>query len=160
MSRYQTDPAYRARVNARSAAWFKAKCAADPEYHEMVKARRRAIMAANPEYREKRKAQTNTCNKIRRAAVPKEHVIEKYLVDAIAARGGFCPKFIDGGRRGAPDRLVILPGHPAYFVELKRPKMGQLQPWQRRYHEDLRACDQKVWVLSSIEMVDEFLLTL
>lgn len=90
----------------------------------------------------------------------KEHVVEKYLCDTIKERGGFCPKFNDVGQRGAPDRLVILPGQPVYFVELKRPHKGKLAPWQKRYHEQLRACGQKVWVLNSIEMVDDFLLTL
>jgi hypothetical protein len=90
----------------------------------------------------------------------KEITIEKYLVGQIEALGGFCPKFIDGGRRGAPDRLVIVPGNPVHFVELKRPALARLEPWQKRYHEQLRACGQKVWVLNSIEAVDDFLLTL
>lgn len=90
----------------------------------------------------------------------KEVAIEKYLIERIESLGGFCPKFIDASRRGAPDRLVILLGHPTYFVELKRPTLGRVAPWQKRYHERLRACGQKVWVLNSIEEVDDFLLTL
>jgi hypothetical protein len=90
----------------------------------------------------------------------KEITVEKYLVDKIEALGGFCPKFIDAGRRGAPDRLVILLGHPTFFVELKRPVVGRVAPWQKRYHERLKACGQKVWVLSCIEEVDDFLITL
>ena len=90
----------------------------------------------------------------------KEAVVEKYLCDAIEARGGFCPKFIDSIRRGAPDRLVIVPGNPVYFVELKRPQFGHVAPWQKRYHEQLRSCGQKVWVLRSVEEVDAFLLIL
>lgn len=96
----------------------------------------------------------------RRHGLPTERVVEKYLVDAINARGGFCPKFRDLSRVGAPDRLVITPGNPIHFVELKRPKRGCVAPHQTRYHERLRACGQKVWVLSSIEDVDKFLLTL
>jgi hypothetical protein len=95
-----------------------------------------------------------------KTAGARERVIEKYLVDRVMARGGFCPKFVDPGRRGAPDRLVIFSGHPTYFVELKRPTLGQLMPWQKQYHDKLRECGQKVWVLSTIEQVDEFIASL
>jgi hypothetical protein len=107
-------------------------------------------------YDAKRNAKTAVLAKL----TPKEYVIEKYLVDAIKERGGFCPKFNDVGRRGAPDRLVIVPNNPVHFVELKRPVGGYVAPWQKRYHEQLRVCGQKVWVLNSIEQVDDFLLTL
>lgn len=93
-------------------------------------------------------------------AAYKESTVEKRLLELAIERGGFCPKFIDANRRGAPDRLVILPGHVVYFVELKRPRLGFVSAPQRRYHEQLRACGQKVFVLSSLEEVDDFFLTL
>ena len=86
-----------------------------------------------------------------------EVTVEKHLRDEVKKRGGMCPKFTDTGRRGAPDRLVLLPGHPTYFVELKRPRIGHLAVHQKRYHADIRAAGQSVIVLDSIEAVDAFL---
>jgi len=142
------------------------------KHREERNAYQRAYSARNPgkyvayqkvyvnKHREIRAAYNKAYNLKIRGFTAKEVTIEKYLVEQIVARGGFCPKFIDASRRGAPDRIVILPGHPAYFVELKRPALGRLAPWQKRYHEQLQACGQKVWVLSSKEMVDDFLITL
>lgn len=90
----------------------------------------------------------------------REAKVEQHLVESVEARGGMCPKFVDPGRRGAPDRLVLLPNHPTYYVELKRPKFGTLEPHQVRYHDRIRAAGQLVYVLWSIEDVDEFLATL
>lgn len=117
----------------------------------------KAYRARNPE---KYKAYQKAYNLRIRGFTTKEITIEKYLVGKIDALGGFCPKFVDASQRGAPDRLVILPGHPTYYIELKRPQLGRLAPWQKRYHDKLRACGQKVWVLSSIKEVDDFLLVL
>jgi hypothetical protein len=86
-----------------------------------------------------------------------EAVAEEHLVNSVKLIGGMCPKFIDPGRRGAPDRMVMLPGHPVYFVEMKKEKVGKLSSWQSRYHDDLRALGHKVWVLWSKEDVDAFL---
>jgi hypothetical protein len=47
--------------------------------------------------------------------------VEKYLVEAVAAAGGLCLKFVSPGHAGVPDRLVILDG-VVRFVEVKRPK--------------------------------------
>ncbi len=48
-----------------------------------------------------------------------ESEIENYLVKQVEAAGGEVRKLQWIGRRGAPDRLVMLNG--AHFVELKRP---------------------------------------
>ncbi len=159
-ARYANDPAYRALCNERSRIRSAKKYATDPEYREKTIARNKAYSLkryyADPSWREAKLNQ----HRVRQSLTAREHVVERYLVDQINSRGGFCPKFIDAGRRGAPDRLVILPKHPVYFVELKRPKIGRLAPWQKRYHEQLRECGQHVWVLKSIEEVDGFLATL
>ena len=106
--------------------------------------------AANPErVRANRKAYFKT-------KIP-EAKIEAYLVECIEKCNGLCIKFIDPGQRGAPDRLVVLPNRPTYFVELKRPKLGRVGPHQVRYHERLRALGQRVWVLWSKEDVDAFI---
>lgn len=114
--------------------------------------RYRQIYANDPAYRAKVKA----AHKMRRVATAPEIVAEHYLRERTEALGGMCPKFVDPSRRGAPDRMVILPGYPIHFVEMKRYKLGVVRPWQERYHADLRRCGHKVWVLRSKEDVDAF----
>jgi hypothetical protein len=94
---------------------------------------------------------------MRRQGVCKEIVVEKRLVEAVERLGGFCPKFKDLSRRGAPDRIVMLLGHPVYFVELKRPRRGVVAVHQANYHAEIRRCGQHVFVLNSTEEVDEFM---
>jgi hypothetical protein len=115
--------------------------------------RNRKYKAANPEkfleYKEKRVT--------RRKLVPRESVIENHLRDRVLALGGLCIKFVDPGQRGAPDRLVVLPGMPTLYVELKRPHLGVLDDAQKRYHARLRERGQRVWVLWSDSDVDDFI---
>src|SRR5580700_2645874 len=94
---------------------------------------------------------------MRRTKTPREIEIENYLRDRIESCAGLCMKFIDPGQRGAPDRLVVLPGQPTFYVELKRPKQGKLSAHQERYHQRLRERGQGVWVLWSKEDVDAFI---
>ena len=130
---------------------------ADPD----VKARRleanrkryREVYAKDPAYR----AAMTARHQKRKAEIAPEIVAERYLRERVEALGGMCPKFVDPSRRGAPDRMVILPGKPIFFVEMKRYKIGKVRPWQDRYHADLRACGHKVWVLWSKEDVDAFI---
>lgn len=92
----------------------------------------------------------------KKQANPLEATVEKFLMLNVEAAGGMCIKFKDPARRGAPDRLVLMPGRPALFVELKRPKNGRLGAHQVRYHRDLRAIGQRVWVVWSKEEVYGF----
>lgn len=59
-----------------------------------------------------------------------ETEIERKLVAGVKAHGGMCLK--QTGIAGIPDRLVLLPGGQAAFVELKAPgeKPRKLQ-WMR-----------------------------
>jgi len=100
------------------------------------------------EYNEKRAT--------RRKLTPRESVIEDHLRSRVLTLDGLCLKFIDPGQRGAPDRLVVLPGLPTFYVELKRPQ-GVLDDAQKRYHARLRDRGQRVWVLWSKEDVDAFI---
>ena len=129
------DAAMRGRQNAHSRAYTLKKRKTDPSWVEKSNARNRAYRAAS---------------------IP-EAAVELHLCELVAAAGGMAPKFKDPGRHGAPDRLVILPGHPTYYVELKRPRGGKLASWQARYHEDLRACGQRVWVLNTKTAVNVFM---
>ena len=107
-----------------------------------------------PEGRER----LNRYMRIWNAGGVREEVIERYLVDSIKSRGGMCMKFISPGRHGAPDRIVCLPGKSAVFVEVKRPRCGKLGKHQERYHNDLRAVGQLVFVLWTKQDVDALLL--
>jgi hypothetical protein len=120
---------------------------------EANRQRYRQVYSKDPAYREKASAYKR---KWKEKLAP-EAKAEAHLVESVKLVGGMCPKFIDPGRRGAPDRMVMLPGRPVYFVEMKREKVGKLSPWQERYHADLRALGHRVWVLWSKEDVDEFL---
>lgn len=84
----------------------------------------------------------------------RESRVEKHLVDRVKALGGEVRKVGWIGRRGAPDRLVLMPGPGKNFwVELKAP--GQVaEPHQWREHERMRLCGEIVLVLDSVEAVD------
>ena len=58
-----------------------------------------------------------------------EKTIERKLVQAVHLMGGLALKFVSPGFDGVPDRVVLLPGEKAAFVELKAPgkKMRPLQ---------------------------------
>lgn len=85
----------------------------------------------------------------------RESKIEKHLAKRVEELGGECRKLRWIGRRGAPDRLVMLPGLTC-FVELKAP--GEVpEPHQEREHKRMRAMGQRVEVIDSIEGVEELL---
>lgn len=93
-----------------------------------------------------------------------ERDIEKHLVKRVVQLGGEVRKVKWIGRRGAPDRLVMLPpGIVVYpgpefgytiWVELKAP--GKVaEPHQQREHIRMRRMGQRVVVIDSIEGVEE-----
>lgn len=94
----------------------------------------------------------------------RERDIEAHLVKRVKALGGEVRKVQWIGRRGAPDRLVMLPdsphryvhAHGAVWVELKAPG-EKPEPHQVREHERMRAIGQRVVVIDSIEGVEELL---
>lgn len=100
----------------------------------------------------------------------RERDIERHLVKRVKTLGGEVRKVQWIGRRGAPDRLVMLPktaplpgfdllgSKPAQtiWVELKAPGK-KAEPHQVREHERMRAMGQRVVVIDSIEGVEELL---
>jgi len=91
----------------------------------------------------------------------REREIEKYLVQQVKATGGAVRKVRWLDRRGAPDRLVMLPplAHlpgQTVWVELKAPGVKP-EDHQLREHKRLRKMGQRVLVIDSLEDVDEFL---
>lgn len=105
----------------------------------------------------------------------RESTIERYLVRRVKALGGEVRKVTWQGRRGAPDRLVMLP--PLLVREVKKPGVQTIaiardalscwvelkapgekpEPHQKREHERLRKVGQRVVVIDSIEGVDALL---
>lgn len=101
----------------------------------------------------------------------RESVIEKYLVTQVKAVGGEVRKVQWIGRRGAPDRIVMLPAkrkaqtidcawcNPqglTVWVELKATGV-EPEPHQLREHKRMRDVGQTVLVIDSLEGVDELL---
>jgi len=94
----------------------------------------------------------------------RERDIERHLVKRVKALGGEVRKVQWVGRRGAPDRLVLLPdpcpGRNEFFnswwVELKTPGL-KAEPHQLREHERMRKMGQRVFVVDSIEGVEALL---
>lgn len=85
----------------------------------------------------------------------KESVVERYFVKRAKALKLLVRKvrFLD--RRGAPDRVLLLPNGIIFWVELKAPKKGPTVQ-QVREHFRLRRAGQSVYILSSKEEVDAF----
>ena len=81
-----------------------------------------------------------------------EREIEQELVTKCLLAGGECRKVNWLGRRGAPDRIVMLPRAQAIWVELKAPGKRP-EPHQAREHDRMRAMGQRVEVIDSLEGV-------
>lgn len=100
----------------------------------------------------------------------RESQIEAYLVKRVKELGGEVRKVQFIGRRGAPDRLVMLPAQYtninayqmvstaacALWVELKA--TGKVaEPHQLREHKRMKRMGQRVVVIDSIDGVDALL---
>lgn len=81
-------------------------------------------------------------------ACTRESVIEKKLVAEVKKAGGIAWKFVSPGRRGVPDRIILLPGGRIIFVECKAPGKKP-RPEQLRLHRKLNALGFKVFILDS-----------
>lgn len=84
--------------------------------------------------------------------------IEQHLRARVLRLGGICRKWVCPGYRGAPDRIVILPGKRIYFVELKRPKGGRLSANQKYFHKQLSDLGFEVVVLNTKDKVNTWIL--
>lgn len=87
---------------------------------------------------------------------PLEKDIEAYLVRQAKRLGALAYKFTAPGRRSVPDRLVLLPGGRACFIEVKRPG-GKPTARQLAEHAKIRALGHRVHVADTREAVDEVL---
>lgn len=87
---------------------------------------------------------------------PLEKEIESKLVNLVKRRGGLCLKWVCPGGAGVPDRIVLLPNGRVVFVELKRPKGGELSSRQKWWHRKLRGLGFRCWVVWNWNDLDEF----
>lgn len=83
----------------------------------------------------------------------RETVIESRLRKGVEAMGGLCLKFVSPGRRGPPDRLILVTFIQPHMVETKRPG-EDAEDHQRREHTRYRDRGMPVYVLDTIEKVD------
>lgn len=78
-----------------------------------------------------------------------EKEIEKILITETKRLGGKAYKFVSPGNSGVPDRIVIFPGRPPIFVELKT-DTGVLTPLQAEQIKRLKELGQAVEVVRGI----------
>ena len=85
-----------------------------------------------------------------------EKRIEQKLVKMTSQSGGVALKFVSPGCAGVPDRLVLMPGGKAAFVEVKAPGRKP-RPLQIRRISQLRRLGFQVFVLDGTEQIEEVL---
>lgn len=79
-----------------------------------------------------------------------EKELEMMLVKEVRKRGGRAFKFISPGINGVPDRLVLLPGGRAGFIEVKAPGK-RMRPNQIKRKGELEGLGFLVYCLDSPE---------
>lgn len=84
----------------------------------------------------------------------KEGRVETYLRQRVRQAGGLCLKL--DSAKGLPDRLVVLPDRPPFFVEVKAAD-GRLSRIQEHVIRRLRDMGQRVHVVYSKGDVDRVL---
>ncbi len=89
----------------------------------------------------------------------RESKIEAYLVKRVKALGGEVRKVSFVGRKGAPDRVVMLPWGRFNLIWVELKATGEKpEPHQLREHRRMQNMSQRVEVVDSFERVDEVLL--
>lgn len=78
-----------------------------------------------------------------------EKSIERRVIRDMKSIGCHVAKFIDAGRKGAPDRLCITLKGFDVFIETKTPT-GELSEHQIEYHNDLRKHRKLVVTINSL----------
>ena len=82
----------------------------------------------------------------------REKDIERELVRAVRKRGGQAVKFVSPGWAGVPDRLILMPGGKAVFVETKAPG-HVLRPLQVKRKRQLEALGFSVYCIDQREQI-------
>ena len=98
-----------------------------------------------------------------RARVPRpadsEKDLEARLRKAVEKRGGMAVKLLSQLHRGLPDRLVLMPGGHAWFVETKSTGKKPTR-LQKHCHDLLRKLGFEVWVIDDTFGLDSLLVLL
>jgi hypothetical protein len=87
-----------------------------------------------------------------------EEKIESEFIRAVSVRGGCTWKFTSPGRRGVPDRLVLMPDCGPWsvnFVELKAPG-EHLRPEQEDEHERMKSFGANIEVIDSYSAIADY----
>ncbi len=82
----------------------------------------------------------------------RESEIERRLAVSVKRLGGMAVKFVSPGLDGVPDRIVLLPGGKAAFVELKAPGK-RLRPLQEKRKRQLEGLGFPVYVVDGVEQI-------
>ena len=80
----------------------------------------------------------------------RERGVERALIAAAVAAGGVAYKFTSPGRRGVPDRLVVLPGGSVIFAEVKGTR-GRVSKLQAIEIARLRSLGARVELVCSVD---------
>ena len=87
-----------------------------------------------------------------------ERDLEKILVDEVKKAGGIAYKWVSPGNDGVPDRIVILPGMPVQFVELKV-HSGKPTKLQKVQMDRLEKLGQRVFLSRGLFGLEAFFLS-
>lgn len=83
-----------------------------------------------------------------------EKFIERELVSRLKKVGVESIKFEVLGKRGMPDRIILIPGGRVVFAEVKSPG-EKLRPLQEKRKRELENLGFKVYVIDSKTEIDE-----
>lgn len=83
-----------------------------------------------------------------------ERDIERALVGVIKRHGGLCLKWVCPGWAGVPDRIVLLPGGRVLFVEVKRPKGGEIRKLQEWWAKQIARLGFPHWYVHNKKDLD------
>jgi len=85
-----------------------------------------------------------------------ESSLEKTFRNQVQKNGGLAWKFISPSKRGVPDRIVLVPGGQAIFVEMKA--LGEpLEPLQKKRKTELEALGFQVYKIDSVDDIGQFI---
>lgn len=85
----------------------------------------------------------------------RESEIERVLASEVKKLGGAAYKWVSPGNAGVPDRIVVFPGRPPVFAELKTDR-GKLTKTQEAQIGRLKKLGQEVAVIYGMDGLSRF----
>ena len=87
----------------------------------------------------------------------RENVLQRNIIRKLNDTSGvFAFKVDSPGRRGVPDLCVLVDGGATAWIEVKT-ETGRLSPWQVRMHERMTGLGHRVYVVRSVQEVEQVL---